>query len=128
MLDSTRQFIQAMDAKNIKHSDIEVTDSGMEKVTVIYTGDSIPSIRMIFFFNKDCEDVAIRVFDIVKLPENKIDGFFKFVLDTDDNTVQAEMDAAFRTHDVGEICLELMGRCVDICDKAYPDFMKALWA
>ena len=27
-----------------------------------------------------------------------------------------------------EICLELMGRCVDICDKAYPDFMKALWA
>ena len=79
MLDSTRQFIQAMDAKDIKHSDIEVTDSGMEKVTVIYTGDSIPSIRMIFFFNKDCEDVAIRVFDIVKLPENKIDGFFKVV-------------------------------------------------
>ena len=35
MLDSTRQFIQAMDAKNIKHSDIEVTQSGMEKVTVI---------------------------------------------------------------------------------------------
>ena len=53
MLDSTRQFIQAMDAKDIKHSDIEVTQSGMEKVTVIYTGDSIPSIRMIFFFNKD---------------------------------------------------------------------------
>ena len=50
------------------------------------------------------------------------------VLDTNDNTVQAEMDAAFRTHDVGEFCLELMGRCVDICDKAYPDFMKALWA
>ena len=64
MLDSTRQFIQAMDAKDIKHSDIEVTQSGMEKVTVIYTGDSIPSIRMIFFFSKDCEDVAIRVFDI----------------------------------------------------------------
>lgn len=141
MLDSTRQFIRAMDAKDIKHSDIEVTQSGMEKVTVIYTGDSIPSIRMIFFFNKDCEDVAIRVFDIVKLPENRVEGFFKvvnetnrrfrfakFVLDTNDNTVQAEMDAAFRTHDVGEICLELMNRCVDICDKAYPDFMKALWA
>ena len=128
-------------AKDIKHSDIEVTQSGMEKVTVIYTGDSIPSIRMIFFFSKDCEDVAIRVFDIVKLPENRVEGFFKvvneanrrfrffkFVLDTNDNTVQAEMDAAFRTHDVGEICLELMSRCVDICDKAYPDFMKALWA
>ena len=108
MHSSTQQFVRAMDAKDIKHSDIEVTDSGMEKVTVIYTGDSIPSIRMIFFFNKDCEDVAIRVFDIVKLPENKIDGFFKvvneanrrfrfakFVLDTNDNTVQAEMEFTF---------------------------------
>ncbi|OKZ97715.1 MAG: hypothetical protein BHV90_19190 [Clostridiales bacterium 42_27] len=141
MLDSTRQFIQAMDAKNIKHSDIETTESGKEAVTVTYTGDSMPSVRMRFFFNSDCEDVAIRVFDIVKIPDSKVDGFFKevnaanqrfrffkFVLDTDDNTVQAEMDAAFRTHDVGEICLELMIRCVDICDKAYPDFMKALWA
>ena len=44
MLDSTRQFIQAMDAKDIKHSDIEVTDSGMEKVTG-YTPEtaSLPS-------------------------------------------------------------------------------------
>ena len=141
MFDSTRQFIQAMDAKNIKHSDIETTESGKEAVPITYTGDSMPSVRMRFFFNSDCEDVAIRVFDIVKVPDSKVDGFFKtvneanrrfrffkFVLDTDDNTVQAEMDAAFRTHDVGEICLELMARCVDICDKAYPDFMKALWA
>lgn len=30
MFDSTRQFIQAMDAKNIKHSDIETTESGKE--------------------------------------------------------------------------------------------------
>ena len=57
MLDSTRQFIQAMDAKNIKHSDIETTDSGKEVITVTYTGDSMPSVRMRFFFNSDCEDV-----------------------------------------------------------------------
>ena len=49
MFDSPRQFIQAMDAKGIKHSDIEVTDFGMEKVTVIYTGNSIPSIRMFLY-------------------------------------------------------------------------------
>ena len=88
-----------------------------------------------------CQDVAIRVFDLVKVPEAKLDvllkainavnrrfRFAKFVLDTDDNSVQAELDAVFRSHDVGEICLELMARCVDICDKAYPDLMKALWA
>lgn len=141
MHSSTQQFVRAMDAKDIKHSDPETAAGGREAVTVIYSGENIPSIRMRFFFNRDCEDVAIRVFDIVKVPDSKVDGFFKtvneanrrfrffkFVLDTDDNTVQAELDAAFRTHDVGEICLELMARCVDICDKAYPDFMKALWA
>ena len=53
MFDSTRQFIQAMDAKNIKHSDIETTESGKEAVTVTYTGDSMPSVRMRFFFNSD---------------------------------------------------------------------------
>ena len=97
MLDSTRQFIQAMDAKDIKHSDIEVTDSGMEKVTVIYTGDSIPSIRMIFFFSKDCEDVAIRVFDIVKLPENRVDGFFKVVDPTSVNKQGNDRGSQYRS-------------------------------
>ena len=34
--------------------------------------------------------------------------------------MQVEMDAAFRTHDVGEICFELLYRMVDIGDTAYP--------
>lgn len=59
---------------------------------------------------------------------NKHFRFAKFVLDTDDNTIQAEWDAAFRSRDVGEICYELLIRMVDICDTAYPDLMKALWA
>lgn len=138
MHSSTQQFVRAMDAKDIKHSDPEAAAGGRETVTVIYSGENIPSIRMRFFFDQDCQDVAIRVFDLVKVPEAKLDvllkainavnrrfRFAKFVLDTDDNSVQAELDAVFRSHDVGEICLELMARCVDICDKAYPDLMKA---
>ena len=81
------------------------------------------------------------MYDIVKVPEEKVDvmypainslnrhfRFAKFVLDTDDNTIQVEMDTAFRSRDVGEICYELLIRMVDICDTAYPDLMKALWA
>lgn len=79
MFDSTRQFVRAMDAKGIKHSDPEISNTGKEAITVTYTGDSMPSIRMRFFFNRDCEDVAIRVFDIVKVPDSKVDGFFKTV-------------------------------------------------
>lgn len=141
MYSSTQQFVRAMDAKDIKHSDPETAVGDREAVTVIYSSENIPSIRMRFFFDQDCRDVAIRVFDLVKVPEAKTDAlikavnavnrrfrFAKFVLDTDDNSVQAEMDAVFRSHDVGDICLELMARCVNICDEAYPDLMKALWA
>lgn len=98
------------------------------------------SVRTVFYFDADAEAVAIRVFDIVKVPAEKADvmypainsltkhfRFAKFVLDTDDNTIQAEWDAAFRSRDVGEICYELLIRMVDICDTAYPDLMKALW-
>lgn len=141
MYSSTQQFVRAMDAKDIKHSDPETAVGDREAVTVIYSSENIPSIRMRFFFDQDCRDVAIRVFDLVKVPEAKTDAlikavnavnrrfrFAKFVLDTDDNSVQAEMDAVFRSHDVGDICLELMARCVNICDEAYPGLMKALWA
>lgn len=141
MYSSTQQFVRAMDAKDIKHSDPETAVGDREAVTVIYSSENIPSIRMRFFFDQDCRDVAIRVFDLVKVPEAKLDvllkavnavnrrfRFAKFVLDTDDNSIQAELDAVFRSHDVGDICLELMARCVNICDEAYPDLMKALWA
>ena len=53
--------------------------------------------------------------------------FVKFVIDTNDHTVQAEADVAFRSHDVGDICLEYVSRCINICDDAYPELMKALW-
>ena len=129
MHSSTQQFVRAMDAKDIKHSDPETAAGGRETVTVIYSGENIPSIRMRFFFDQDCQDVA--KLDVLLKAINAVNRrfrFAKFVLDTDDNSVQAELDAVFRSHDVGEICLELMARCVDICDKAYPDLMKALWA
>ena len=73
------------------------------------------------------ESKVAAIYPVVNAINNKF-RFAKFCIDTDDNTVQAEMDAAFRSHDVGEICRELLLRCVSICDDAYPDLMKALWA
>lgn len=36
----------------------------------------------------------------------------RFSFDTEDNTVTAQADVVFRRHDVGEICLEMLLRCV----------------
>ena len=142
MLSSVIQFVNYMDKKDIKYNNRgPLGDIGREVVEVSFSGKNMNSVRTVFYFDADAEGVAIRVYDIVKVPEEKVDvmypainslnrhfRFAKFVLDTDDNTIQAEMDTAFRSRDVGEICYELLICMVDICDTAYPDLMKALWA
>lgn len=142
MLSSVIQFVNYMDKKDIKYNNRgPLGDKGREVVEVSFSAKNMNSVRTVFYFDADAESVAIRVYDIVKVPEEKVDvmypainslnrrfRFAKFVLDTDDNTIQAEMDTAFRSRDVGEICYELMIHMVDICDTAYPDLMKALWA
>ena len=142
MLSSVSQFIDYMDQKGLKYDNHgSVGDKGREVVDVSFSGENMNTIKTRFYFEDDAESVAIRVFEIVKVPADKVNvmypainavnkrfRFAKFVLDTDDNTIQAEMDTAFRSNDVGEICNELLIRMVDICDKAYPDLMKALWA
>lgn len=140
ILYSVIQFVNYMDQKDIKYNNRgPFGDNGREVVEVSFSGKNMNSVRTVFYFDADAEAVAIRVYDIVKVPEEKVDmiypainslnkhfRFAKFVLDTDDNTIQAEWDAAFRSRDVGEICYELLIRMVDICDTAYPDLMKAL--
>lgn len=141
MLSSTQQFITTMDAKGIKYTYEGTTDNGKDRVRLVYGCDNIPSLQIQIFFDTDNQGVALRVFNLVKFPEDKLDRmmrqicdlnnrfrFIKFCIDFSDNTVQAEMDGVFRDNDVGEICRELVGRTVTICDEAYPELMKAIWA
>lgn len=141
MLSSTQQFVTTMDAKGVKYTYQGTTESGKDRLVLRYSGDNVSSMTLQFFFDADCESVAIRVFDLVKFPAEKLNNmyaavnavnnrfrFAKFCIDTSDNTIQAELDTPFRSYDVGEICMELTARTVDICDKAYPDLMKAIWA
>lgn len=142
MLFSVSQFVNYLDHKGLKYNNRgPFGDEGREVVDVSFRGENMDTIQTRFFFDPDNESVAIRVFDIVKVPAEKVDAmysainkvnkrfrFAKFVLDTNDNTIQAEMDGVFRANDVGEICHELLVRMIDICDKAYPDLMRGLWS
>lgn len=140
MLNSTREFINYLDAEGIRYTLDGTTESGKDRMYIQYSGDNMSAIRMLFLFDTDGESVGIRVFDIVKVPQEKLGAvilticdlnyrfrFVKFCFDHDDNTVQAEIDAAFRPGSIGEVCAELMYHCVSICDKAYPELMKSLW-
>ena len=140
MIDSTHQFIEALKSKEIKFSQ-DTTDSGKDVVSVSFDGNNISPIKMLFFFGTDSQDVSLQCFNVVKVPEGKTEAilkavnglnahyrFAKFYFDVDYKTVTVQMDACFRTHDVGEICTELMIRCIQIIDDSYPSLMKALWA
>lgn len=141
MLASTQQFVTTMDAKGVKYTYHGTTENGKDRITLAYSCENAPSVRVSLFFDDDNRGAALRVFNLVKFPEEKLDPmmrqvcdlnnrfrFVKFCIDFDDNTVQAEMDGVFRDNDVGEICMELIARCVQICDDAYPDLMKSVWA
>lgn len=130
-IESTKQFLTYLDSKDIKYT-FQGESDGKEVVKVSFGGDYMDTITANFFFSKDGEDVAIRIWDIISFDSSKFAAicdvandlnckyrFAKFTVDSD-NTVTMAVDAVFRTNDVGEICYELMHRSVNICDEAYP--------
>lgn len=141
MLESTREFIRKLEEVELKYTVGEPTESGKDNVIIPFGGDNMATIRCALFFDTDNESVALRVHNIVKIPSEKIAKMFitvnslnskyrfsKFCIDTNDNTVHMEMDVPFRAGSVGPVCLEMLTYSVSICDKAYPELMKAIWS
>ncbi|MDO4836838.1 MAG: YbjN domain-containing protein [Clostridia bacterium] len=142
MHDATTQFLAYLDKRNVRYTLMRDADTepASDVVKVAFSGEQV-DVTVTFFFDHDNEHASLRVFNLVKVPAGKISAmltavnqinneyrFAKFCLDPDDNTIQAEMDCIFRQHDIDEICNEAMVRIVNICNEAYPVFMKSLWS
>ena len=41
---------------------------------------------------------------------------------------EPDLDKLLARDDVDAVCMELLSRILDICDTAYPELMRALWA
>ena len=142
MHDTTKQFLTYLDAKSFRYTFVHDADAdpASDVVKLTFSGEQV-DVTVTFFFDHDDEHASLRVFNLVKVPADKIPvmltavnqinneyRFAKFCFDPDDNTIQAEMDCIFRKHDVDEICYEALLRIVNICHDVYPVFMKALWS
>lgn len=112
-----------------------------EVVQVRYSADNVDRVEVKLFFDSDNRSVAVRSFNLCKVPENKKPAVYaacsklndkfrwvKFYIDEDDNTVTAAMDAIIQLDSCGEESKELIHRTVGIVDDAYPDLMKAIWS
>ena len=97
--------------------------------------------RVHFISTDEDNDVAIRVFNLARFPEEKRTDMFafanecnsnyrflKFVVDCDDNTLQAEYDIPQGNQNVAEAAIEILVRIMDILNKMGADMMRRIWA
>lgn len=134
---------KAIEAK-LKEKDMKCTIKETDETSAVRAGVGADnfSYELLFISSDDDSDVAVRAFDLLRIPENKRESilpainqlnrrfrFYKFSMD-DDGDIRAEYDFPLRTpmDQVGEFAYELLVRSMDIFDKAYSDLMKAIWA
>ena len=95
-----------------------------------------------FLFIKDDDvgnDVAVRIFDIVKFPENRRDKGYEILNRiqqqyryirlnmNDEGEVNAEYDFPVEYSNIGQGAIEILIRITQILDDVYPDMMRAIW-
>lgn len=135
---ATMAIQKTFDEKNIKYRVNQVGDSSIVEAGFVL--DNGPNVIVRFISRDDDNDVAVRVFDLVKVKEdqqesmikvindlNKEFRFLKFVIH-DTGSVHVENDLYLRTENVGEVAAEMFVRYMQILKQAYPKLMKALWA
>lgn len=136
---ATMAIQKAFDEKNIKY---RVNQVG-EDASVVEAGFGLengPNVIVRFISRDNDNDVAVRVFDLIKVAEeqraamrqtiNELNiefRYLKFVMH-ESGSVHVENDMYVRTENVGEIATEIFIRYMQILKQAYPKLMKALWA
>lgn len=104
-------------------------------------GDFVFSrMRINVRFDDNGRSAHFFTFDIAKVPDgkraamleacnaaNKSFRWVSFYID-DDGDVNCDADAVLDAAGGGDACAEIVMRMVDIVNKSYVDFMRALWA
>ena len=98
-------------------------------------------MTVIVHFDDDDRSVGLVTYDYCVFPEDKLQKMYeicskmnhqyrwvKFAVDEETNSIDIFDDAVIQLDTVGEEVAELIGRMMSIGEKAYPNFMKAIWA
>jgi hypothetical protein len=137
---TTKLVEEAFKAQNWNYNIDEHPDG---KNSALITGFDLKSGRslQIFFISTEMEkgeDLAVRVFQYMTVPEGKLEkaisacneanGKYRFVrfVCRNNGNIAMEMDMPAETQNVGAVAIELLYRLLDIADDAYPEFEKAL--
>lgn len=124
------------DSKGINY---DLSEDGMAIITG-FALDNRDGLKILIIFDPGDESVALKAFNVAKIPAAKKDSMFavvnslnakyrwiKFVIDEEDNTITAEDDAVIQLDTCGEEVLECCKHLVGIVDQAYPDIMASIF-
>lgn len=137
---ATTLIRQEFDAKNLKNLVQE-----RDEVSSLNAGFAVkngPGLEVKFISYDDSNTVAIRLFALVRVSDedrakvydvintaNTNFRYVRFYIDKEGD-VNMGYDLPQTTPDnlVGPMCVEMFVRFVDVINKVYPDFMRALWS
>lgn len=135
---ATREIASALDSKDLKYDIVE--NDNTSRVICGMNGKAL-NFRIQYISTDEDNDVAVRVFDLVKIPEEKKTDmllfahecnrrfrYVKFVVNEGDNTLQLEYDMPLKNENPGEIALELLVRILNILNDVGMDMMRRVWA
>lgn len=140
MFSATREFIDKLQEKNIHYTYNGYNeDQDVDILKIGYTGDNMKEISVNFFISDS--KISVRIWNICQIPDdnekrghmlivinalNQQMNYFKFVMDTDDYSIDMHYDMVAE-NDVGDTCLALLTVVVKAVDESYPLIMKGLW-
>ena len=106
-----------------------------------FSGKNAQRIDCYIRVEEERNEIHLRTFNYVNVPEekkanmyklcsqmNKRYSWVKFYVDDEDNTVTLADDAVVDPSTCGDEAYGLMFRMLLICDDAYPEFMRTLYA
>ena len=123
----------------LKAHDLECGIEARDEFSAVHVGINTKnaSFEARFISRSEENDVALRIFNLLKFPEERTESmqlavnscnvkfrYLRFSLDTRNNSVDASYDFTMATDDIGEAAYELLMRSAGIIDDSYPDLMK----
>lgn len=127
-LSSTQNFLDFLDEKEIKYT-YEGMSDGREEVSVSFSADNFSKLECKLFFKDDCEEVSLRIWNIVEATAgknfifstlnaiHKDYKFVKYVYDDSDSTVQAELDVYIDADHCGRSVYDSLMVMINLTDR-----------
>ena len=131
----TKEFLKVMDREGHKYNYMGIDEDDDEQINVSFSGDNLDAIDVKIFFDEDLDSVSMRAWSVIYFDKadyaevleqvNELNSdykYVKFVVDTNDMSVDAEIDCPLRDDaNAGEIAYDGLYYIVMIVDEAYPE-------